>query len=182
MRGNHTFKSINKEIFSLARTLVVGDLSAPRRVEDLPVRLQMFDSEDILRFGMDRLAEKVMYFNDHYVYRTGIGTRMPDSESNEIDVDTAEYANVLDDRFDIFVNPNTDSLLIPIDGDEDWLLGEGDDLMLSSTLLWIVSIPGSGIYVFALITVSIENRIAQISLRRGVEFDFDILLFFSRKQ
>jgi hypothetical protein len=119
MRGDHTSRSTDKEIFSLARTLVVGDLSAPRRVEDLPVRLQMFDSEDILRLGMDRLAEKVMYFNDHYVYRTGIGTRMPDSESNEIDVDTAEYANVLDDRFDIFVNPNTDSLLIPIDGDED---------------------------------------------------------------
>jgi hypothetical protein len=68
---------------------------------------------------MDRLTEKVIYFNDHYIYRTGIGTRMPDSESNEINVDIAEYANVFDDRFNIFINPNTDSFLILIDGDED---------------------------------------------------------------
>jgi hypothetical protein len=79
----------------------------------------MFDSDDILRLGIDKLAEKVMYFNDHYIYRTEIGTRMPDSESNEINVNIAEYANVLDDRFNIFINPNTDNFLIPIDGNED---------------------------------------------------------------
>lgn len=60
---------------------------------------------------------------------------MPDSESNEINIDTAEYANVLNDRFNIFINLNPDSLLILIDGDEDWLLGEDDDLILLSTLL-----------------------------------------------
>jgi hypothetical protein len=68
---------------------------------------------------MNRLAEKVIYFNNYYIYRTGIGTRMPDSESNEININTAEYANVLNDRFNIFINLNTDSLLIPIDGDEN---------------------------------------------------------------
>jgi len=39
MRGDHISKSINKEIFSLARTLIVKDLNAPRRVKDLPIRL-----------------------------------------------------------------------------------------------------------------------------------------------
>ena len=95
----------------------------------------MFDSEDILRLRIDRLAEKVIYFNNHYIYRTGIGTRMPDSEFNEINIDIAEYANVFNDRFKIFINFNTDSLLIPIDGDEDWLLSKNNDLILSSTLL-----------------------------------------------
>jgi hypothetical protein len=45
--------------------------------------------------------------------------------------------------------------------------------MLSSTLLWIVGIPGSGIHVSALATVSIENRIAQVPPRGGAESDFD---------
>jgi hypothetical protein len=79
----------------------------------------MFDLEDILRLRMDRLAEKVIYFNNYYIYRTGIGIRMPDSEFNEININIAEYTNVLNDRFNIFINLNTDSLLIPIDGDED---------------------------------------------------------------
>jgi hypothetical protein len=119
MRGNHIFRSTNKKIFSLTRILIVRDLNAPRKIKDLSVRLQMFDSKDILRFGMDRLAKKIIYFNNYYIYRTKIGTRMPDSESNEINVNIAEYANVLNDRFNIFVNPNTDSLLIPIDGNEN---------------------------------------------------------------
>ena len=69
---------------------------------------------------MNRLAEKVTYFNDHYVHRSGIGTRVkPISEFNGIEIDTAEYADVIDDRFDTFIDPNVDSLLVPVDGRED---------------------------------------------------------------
>ena len=41
------------------------------------------------------------------------------SESNKIDVDIVEYANVFDDRFNIFINSNTDSFLVLIDKNED---------------------------------------------------------------
>jgi hypothetical protein len=81
----------------------------------------MFDLKDILQLGIDRLAEKIIYFNDYYIYRTGIDTRMPDSESNEININIAEYANVLDDRFNIFINLNIDNFLVLMNGDEDWL-------------------------------------------------------------
>jgi hypothetical protein len=66
------------------------------------------------------LAEKVTHFNDHYVYRTGIGTRVkPIGEFNDIKINTAEYADVIDDRFNAFIDPNIDSLLVLVDGRED---------------------------------------------------------------
>jgi hypothetical protein len=119
MPGDHIFRLTNKEIFSLARILIVKNLNASRKIKDLPIRLQIFDSDNILRLKMDKLAEKIIYFNNYYIYRTGIDIRIPDNEFNEININIAEYANVLDDRFNIFINLNTDSLLIPIDGDED---------------------------------------------------------------
>src|SRR6266511_4534048 len=100
------------EIFSLTRILVVKDLSATRRTKDLPVSKRIFDLEDILRIEMDRLAEKVIYFNNYYVYRTGIGIRVKlISEFNDINVNIVEYADVIDDRFNIFIDPNIDSFL-----------------------------------------------------------------------
>ncbi len=68
---------------------------------------------------MDRLIKKITYFNNYYVYRIGIGTRIPISEFNKININTAEYANVLNDWFNIFINPNIDSLLVLIDESED---------------------------------------------------------------
>jgi len=69
---------------------------------------------------MDRLVEKITYFNDYYVYRIGIGTRVkPISEFNGIEVNIVEYTDVINDRFDIFIDPNIDSLLISVDGRED---------------------------------------------------------------
>jgi len=108
------------EIFSLTRILIVGDFGALRRTEDLSVRKRMFDSEDILRIGMDRLIEEVTYFNNYYIYRIGIGTRVkPINEFNDIDVDIVEYTDVINNRFDIFIDFNVDSLLVPINERED---------------------------------------------------------------
>jgi hypothetical protein len=69
---------------------------------------------------MDRLAEKVTHFNDYYIYRIEIGTRVkPIGEFNDIEVDTAEYADVINDRFNIFIDFNIDSLLVLVNGREN---------------------------------------------------------------
>ncbi len=66
------------------------------------------------------MAEKVTYFNNYYIYRTGIGTRVkPISEFNGIEVNIAEYTDVINDQFNIFIDPNIDSLLILMDGKKD---------------------------------------------------------------
>jgi hypothetical protein len=77
----------------------------------------MFDSENILQIGMDRLAEKVTHFNDYYVYCTEIGTRVKSiGEFNDIKINITEYADVIDDRFNIFIDLNIDNLLISVNG------------------------------------------------------------------
>jgi len=74
----------------------------------------MFDSENILMIGINRLFEKVNYFNNHYVYHIGIGIQLYLSgESNDIDINIVEYADVVNDRFDTVINPITDIILIP---------------------------------------------------------------------
>ena len=116
----HISRSTVMEIFSLTRILIIRDFDAPRRTEDLSVRKRIFDSENILRIRIDRLVEKITYFNNHYIYRIRIGTRIKSiSEFNDIDVNIAEYADVINDRFDIFIDFNVDSLLVPINERED---------------------------------------------------------------
>jgi len=62
---------------------------------------------------INRLFEKINYFNNHYVYHVGTGTRpYLSDESNDIDIDTAEYADVINNRFDIVINPITDIILV----------------------------------------------------------------------
>jgi len=69
---------------------------------------------------MDRLAEKVTYFNNYYIYRSGIGTRVkPISEFNDIKVNTVEYADVINNRFNTFIDFNVDNFLILVNGRED---------------------------------------------------------------
>jgi len=120
INGAHTSRSIVIEIFSLIRILIVRDFNASRRTKDLSIRKRIFDSEDILRIKMDRLAEKVTYFNNYYIYRAGIDTRVKlISEFNDIDVNITEYADVINNRFNIFIDPNTDNLLVLIDERED---------------------------------------------------------------
>ena len=66
------------------------------------------------------MAEKVTHFNNYYVYRIKIGTRVkPIDEFNDIKVNIIEYADVIDDRFNTFIDPNIDSLLILVDGREN---------------------------------------------------------------
>ncbi len=69
---------------------------------------------------MNKLAENITYFNNYYIYRFEIGTRVkPISEFNDIKVNIAEYTNVINDRFNIFIDFNIDNLLILIDGREN---------------------------------------------------------------
>jgi hypothetical protein len=83
----------------------------------------MFDSENILQIKMDKLAKKVTHFNNYYVYRTEIGIRVkPISEFNDIKVNTAEYADVINDRFDTFIDLNIDSLLVLVNGKKKLIL------------------------------------------------------------
>ncbi len=66
---------------------------------------------------MDRLIEKIMYFNNYYIYRIGIGIRVKlISEFNDIKVNIVEYADVINDWFNIFIDFNIDSLLVLVDG------------------------------------------------------------------
>jgi hypothetical protein len=61
-----------------------------------------------------------MYFNNYYICRIKIGTRVkPINESNDINVNTAEYADVIDNRFDIFIDLTIDSLLVLMNGREN---------------------------------------------------------------
>ena len=86
------------------------------------------------------------------------------SEFNDINVNTAEYANVINNRFNIFIDLNIDNLLILIDEREDWFF-----IFLR------------GIHVSALATISIKNRITRVLPRGDVESDFNTLPFLSRE-
>jgi hypothetical protein len=115
---------------------------------------------------MNRLAEKIIYFNNHYIYRIRIGIRVKFiSEFNDIKVDITEYINVIDDRFNIFIDFNIDNFLIPINGRENWFF------------VFLIR----EIHVSILATISIENRITRILSRENAEFDFNIFLSLSRK-
>jgi hypothetical protein len=110
MPGTHTTASTLLEIFSLARNLFLGDLAEPRSPQRLAGHSRVFDSDDILQIGMDRLAEKIEYFNSHHVYCPGIGTRVDDDNSSGAEIDITEYANIIDDRFDGIADPTADLL------------------------------------------------------------------------
>ena len=112
------------------------------------------------------MAEKITYFNNYYIYRFGIGTRVkPINEFNGIKINIAEYTDVINDRFNIFIDPNIDNLLILVDGRENWFF---------VSLIW-------EIHVFILATIFIENRITRILPRGNVKSNFNTLPPFSRK-
>jgi len=71
----------------------------------------MFDSEDILKIGINRLADKVDYFNNYYMYRTGIGIGEP---STDINIDVRKYADVIDDIYNSVVDV-INSILISLE-------------------------------------------------------------------
>ncbi len=74
----------------------------------------MFDLEDILKIGMNRLADKVNYFNNYYMYRTGIGTG---ESSIDINIDAREYADVINDIYNSIVDI-IDSILISLEASD----------------------------------------------------------------
>ena len=69
---------------------------------------------------INRLFEKINYFNNHYVYHVGTSIRLYlSSESNDIDINTAEYINVINNKFDTVINPITDIILVSFEEEED---------------------------------------------------------------
>ena len=84
-------------MFLLAHKLFVGDLAEPRGVERTS-QLVSFDSVDILRIGVNRLAEKINQFNEEHVRRPfAMNASYPG-----VDVDDAiEFADIyaLNDLF-----------------------------------------------------------------------------------
>ncbi len=87
------------------------------------------------------------------------------SEFNDIKVNIAEYINVINDRFNTFIDPNIDNLLILVNEKENWFS------------IFLIR----EIHISALTTISIENRITRVLPRGGVESDFNTFLSLSRK-
>ncbi len=57
---------------------------------------------------MNRLADKVNYFNNHYIYRTGIDTG---ESSTDINIDAREYTDFINDIYNSVVDV-IDNILI----------------------------------------------------------------------
>ena len=112
--GAHTITSAALKTFSLTRNLIIKDFSASRNSKQLPNHGRIFDSKNILIIRINKLFKKVSYFNNHYIYHTGTGTRpYLSNKSNDIDINTAEYINVINNKFDTVINPITNIILIP---------------------------------------------------------------------
>jgi len=110
MDRSYTTASAVLKIFSFIRNLVIRDLGAPRNIEQLPLYGRIFDSEDILKIKINKLTEKVNYFNNYYIYRTGIGT----GEFNtDINIDVREYTDVIDNIYNSIINI-INNILIPL--------------------------------------------------------------------
>jgi hypothetical protein len=96
MPGTHTTASVESDIFLLARTLFRGDLAAPRTFEQLDeFSREFFDSQDILKKGMDVIEEKVIAFNQQRIHYRGI-TAVPDNQLRTNFIDDDEYLDEVD--------------------------------------------------------------------------------------
>jgi len=69
--GNHSTASAMYDMFSLARKLFNDDLGAPRPPNRLAGLGRVFDSEDIMKTGVNRVVEKVALFNEQHVRHHG---------------------------------------------------------------------------------------------------------------
>ncbi len=89
--GHHTVADAILDMSFLAHNLFIDGLAEPRNKEQLAGFTGFFDSRDILREGMNILAEKVGIFNQHHVQRTGIAIIYPsvtaDSAGNFADIE-----------------------------------------------------------------------------------------------
>jgi hypothetical protein len=99
MPGAHTHASVELDMFLLAYTLYSSDLAAPRNPGQL-VGLQLFDSHDIFRTGVDVLAERVTQFNELHVqdpHSVAASYPLPDADDLTGFADIQDYADVVGD-------------------------------------------------------------------------------------
>jgi hypothetical protein len=107
MPGTHTTASTRSDIFSLARKLFMSSQARPRDLSDL-ARAYSFESEDIIRIGMERLEEKVGWFNDHHVrHNNMVREHYPLINLATMGAYTQidEYEEGIDERFDSVEDP-----------------------------------------------------------------------------
>lgn len=72
MPGTYTTAGVETDMFILARKLFKDNLAKPRSASQLASFLKQFDSSDILRLGVDVLAERVDTFNKEHVRQGGV--------------------------------------------------------------------------------------------------------------
>jgi hypothetical protein len=99
MSGAHTRASTELDMFLLASILSSSGLSMPRSSRQL-AGLQLFDSHDILRTGVDVLAEKIKDFNRVHIQdpRSTVASYPPlDADDLAGFVDIEEFAGGIGD-------------------------------------------------------------------------------------
>jgi hypothetical protein len=102
MSGAHTRASTELDMFLLASILFSSGLSMPRGSRQL-AGLQPFDSHDILRTGVDVLAEKIKDFNRVHIQdpRSTVASYPPlDADDQPGFVDIQEFADSIGDRLE----------------------------------------------------------------------------------
>jgi hypothetical protein len=114
MPDTHTSATAVPDMFLLARTLFAENLAEPRDLTQI-TGLQLFDSHDILRTGMDLLEEKVIQFNQQHVrLPSSLNTFYPSAGLDDIDefADISEYATVLGEGLDAATDPTFDATFV----------------------------------------------------------------------
>ena len=115
MSGAHTTASATLDMFTLARNIFTGDLATPREASIMGGYRNVFMSQDIVRIGLDKLEEKVAYFNQNYTRRSALSQGSYNARVDEtVERDAAEdvndhqaetYGDVVDDRADGVLDP-----------------------------------------------------------------------------
>jgi hypothetical protein len=115
MSGTHTTASATLDMFTLARNIFTGDLATPREASIIGGYRNDFMSQDIVRIGLDKLEEKVAYFNQNYTRRSALSHGSYNARVDEtVERDAAEdinghqaetYGDVVDDRADGVLDP-----------------------------------------------------------------------------
>ena len=118
MSGAHTTASATLDMFTLARNIFTGDLATPRDASIMGGYRNAFMSQDIIQMGLDKLEEKVAYFNQHYTRRSALSqgsytSRVDEAverNANEVvtDQQTETYGDIVDDRADDVLDPTVD--------------------------------------------------------------------------
>lgn len=118
MSGAHTTASATLDMFTLARNIFTGDLAMPRDASIMGGYRNVFESQDIIQIGLDKLEEKVEYFNQNYTQRSALSRGSYNARVDEAvehnagedvnDQQAETYGDVIDDRADGALDPTTD--------------------------------------------------------------------------